>query len=369
MALPLSVPDASFSDSLVREPEGCPMRSWLVDVNGLILIPFVCSLAQAQTAGPGLGGSSVAQSQTDGPQSGSEANDPSSAEDSDNEREYVRIRRNDRRLAVALETSIIRFADSKKYPGTTVDLVGAIHLGETQYYDQLNEIFKQYDRLLFEAVMPEQAVRLGMRPGIGRKGRNRLSDEDEWTEAKVGLQAISVLQLGMKDALGLDFQLSAIDYGGSNFVHADMTQEEFERSMARRGETFSQILAREMGKAAMQQQKVNPLAQQLDLVMSLLASDRVYRVRRIAAAELSKANAGDAFAGYDGASTIITERNQKVMEVLRRELGQKYKKIGIFYGAGHFPHMEPLIVDEFGYKRESEQWLTAWKLRESVAGN
>ncbi|MCP4509218.1 MAG: hypothetical protein GY826_22830, partial [Fuerstiella sp.] len=57
--------------------------------------------------------------------------------------EYVRIRRNERRLADALETSVILFGNSKRYPQTTVELIGAIHLGETQYYDQLNSMFSK----------------------------------------------------------------------------------------------------------------------------------------------------------------------------------------------------------------------------------
>ena len=56
--------------------------------------------------------------------------------------------------------------------------------------------------------------------GTGR----RLTDEDAWNEAKIGLHAIGTLQTTMKDALGLEFQLAAIDYYQPNFVHADMTQ-------------------------------------------------------------------------------------------------------------------------------------------------
>ena len=276
--------------------------------------------------------------------------------------EYVRIRR-DGRLAVALETSVINFGESKKYPNATVDLLGAIHLGEEQYYKELNQQFAKYDVLLYEAVMPEEAVKQDFRPGRTKGTGRGLSLEDEWTEAKVGLQAISVLQLGMKDALGLEFQLTGIDYTAITFVHADMTQEEFEASMEKRGESFSEMLVREMSKAAMQQQDKNPVAQQLDLMFSLLSTDRVYRVRRIAAVELAKANEGTAFAGADGTSTIITERNIKALQVLAKQLQSGKKKIGIFYGAGHFPDMEKRLVEEFGFTRLSEQWVTAWQLR------
>ena len=281
------------------------------------------------------------------------------------EQEYVRIRKNARKLAVALETSVIHFADSKKYPNATVDLIGAIHLGEPDYYKQLNELFETYEVLLYEAVMPEEAVRQDLRPGSGDGSRRKgLKDEEVWTEAKVGLAAISVLQLGMKDALGMEFQLTGVDYTADNFVHADMTSEEFEASMTKRGESFSGMFLKEMGKSVANQQENNPLAMNLDVMLSMLTSDRLYRVRRIAAVQLAKAGDGDAFAGFDGSSTIITERNRKCLEVMDRELKKGKKKVGIFYGAGHFADMEKRMVAEYGFERESEDWLIAWHLRD-----
>jgi uncharacterized protein YbaP (TraB family) len=280
------------------------------------------------------------------------------------EHEYVRIRKNERKLAVALETSVIHFADSKKYPDATVDLIGAIHLGEPDYYQQLNKLFETYDALLFEAVMPEDAVRNDLRPGGGDGSRRKgLDDEVDWTEAKVGLAAISVLQLGMKDALGMEFQLTGVDYTAENFVHADMTAEEFEASMAKRGESFSGMFLKEMGKSVANQQESNPLAMNVDMMLSMLTSDRLYRVRRIAAVQLAKAGEGDAFAGFDGSSTIITERNKKCLEVMVRQLRKGKKKVGIFYGAGHFADMEKRMVAEHGFARKSEDWLIAWHLR------
>jgi len=281
------------------------------------------------------------------------------------EQKYIRIRKNDKNLAVALETSIITFGSAKEHPNATVDLIGAIHLGEPEYYGQLNEVFKKYDVLLYEAVMPEEAVKLGMRPGGGEGARRKvLTDEEEWTDAKVGLTAISVVQLGMKDALGMEFQLSGVDYTAENFVHADMTSEEFESSMSRRGETFSGMLLKEMSKSVAAQQDQNPLAMNLDIMFSALSSDRAYRIRRIAAVQLAKGGEGDAFAGFDGSSTIITERNRKCLDVMRRELKKGHLKVGIFYGAGHFADMEKRMADEYGFQRISEEWLVAWHLRD-----
>ena len=330
----------------------CRMASWL---------PFavVLCVAGCLTAVVAAGIMADDKGAAEGPAAGSDAD-----KDESPAQEYIRIRRNERKLSVALETSVIHFADSAKYPGATVDLIGAIHLGDPAYYAQLNELFETYDVLLFEAVMPEEAVRLDLRPG-GKRGAQRpgLQDEVEWTDAKVGLAAISVLQLGMKDALGMEFQLTGVDYSAKNFVHADMTQEEFEASMAKRGESFSGMFLTEIGKSMSNQQDNDPLAMNLDVMLSMLSSDRLYRVRRIAAVQLAKAGEGEAFAGIDGTSTIITERNKKCFQVMNRELKEGHKKVGIFYGAGHFTDMEKRMVDEYGFARKSEDWLVAWQLQ------
>lgn len=292
-----------------------------------------------------------------------DANAAKASDDKADKPAYIRIERNERNLAALLQTSVIRFGNSRQFPGKVVDLLGAIHLGEAAYYDELNRRFTEYDALLYEAVIPEEALRQGLRPG-GRGSGRRLSDDEAWTESKVGLATISALQVGMKDVLGLEFQLSGVDYTPANFVHADMTQEEMERSMARRGESFSEMLAREMMKATLQQQQRNPLAMNLDVLLSALASDRQFRVRRIAAVEMVRASDGDVFASSDGTSTIITERNIKALKVLRRELkNNRNRRLGLFYGAGHFADMEKRMVEEFGFERLSEEWITAWELR------
>jgi hypothetical protein len=349
-----------MSDPVISEStDALPVTS-RVGMLQMVLISALSALA--------VGASSLPRATTDesaGPPEKSDSAAASQTEESQPaERDYIRIRRNDRKLAVALETSVITFGESEKYPGATVDLIGAIHLGEPEYYDQLNDLFRKYDVLLYEAVMPEEALEQGLRPG-GAAGSQRkaLSDEDEWTDAKVGFTAISVLQLGMKEALGMEFQLHGVDYTPDNFVHADMTAEEFEYTMKRRGESFSSMFINEMGKSIVSQQQQNPIAMNLDMMFSAISSDRFYRVRRILAVQLAKAGGGDAFAAADGASTIITERNKKCLDVMHLQLKDGRTKVGIFYGAGHFKDMEQRLVDEYGFQRSAEDWLVAWNLR------
>ena len=69
---------------------------------------------------------------------------------------FMRIRRDEKRKPVAMETSVTRYigkdADGKQ---VIVDLIGVVHIGEKSYYEQLNKEFEQYDALLYELVAPE----------------------------------------------------------------------------------------------------------------------------------------------------------------------------------------------------------------------
>ena len=278
--------------------------------------------------------------------------------------EFIRLRKDGRKL-MAMETNVVRYTNSIKYPGATVDLIGAIHMADPDYYDKLNQLFTKYDVLLYEAVKDE-GVDVSKRQAKGKPNRGGRSQDGVDTETMVGLSAIGILQMGMKDALGLEYQMQGIDYAKKNFVHADMTTREFQRSMQRRGESFGSMMLKEMGKAATQDMG-NPLAQQIDLMFSLMSSDREIRVRRIVASQLAKASTAEAFADENGESTIITERNKKALGVLEEQLDKGVKKIGIFYGAAHMPDMEKRLREEFYFKRGDTKWLQAWKLRRDKA--
>jgi hypothetical protein len=69
------------------------------------------------------------------------------------------------------------------------------------------------------------------------------------------------------------------------------------------------------------------------------------------------------FGGEDG-SAIITDRNKKALAVLKQEIAEGKKKIGIFYGAGHLSDMDKRLRSDFGLQPVAITWLTAWDLKE-----
>ena len=126
---------------------------------------------------------------------------------------FVRLARDKNHAPLALETAVVRCgpADtSRRLP--TVDLVAAVHIGEKSYYERLNRELEGYDVVLYELVAPEEFKV----PQPGAHGNDH---------------PVAILQNGIKDLLGLEFQLQAIDYARKNMVHADMSPDQFAESM------------------------------------------------------------------------------------------------------------------------------------------
>ena len=168
----------------------------------------------------------------------------------------------------------------------------------------------------------------------------------------------------MKDMLGLEFQLEKVDYTPENFVHADMTPEEFSKDMAESGDGFLQMMARAMGQSIVQQSKESNKGMDAKLIMALFSSNRELLLKQLFAEQMKDMEGQmRAIEGPNG-STLISSRNKKAFTVLKREIDNGKKKIGVFYGAGHFPDMHKRLVNDFHLKVESVRWIDAWDLKE-----
>ena len=206
-----------------------------------------------------------------------------------------------------------------------VDLIGAVHIGEKEYYEKLNERFEEYESLLYELVAPEGTV-------VPKGGRDK--------DAEGGIiNPIAAMQKGMQSVTGLQFQLDHIDYTKDNFVHADMSPDEFAESMEENEESISGYAFRGIGQA-MAMQASGKGDQSISMLMAMFSKNREMRIRRAMAKQIHDMESGMIiFEGKNG-STIIDHRNAKCMEILRREIEDGKTNIGIFYGAGHLADME-----------------------------
>ena len=256
--------------------------------------------------------------------------------------EFLRVEKDGKKLQ-ALQTANVTYRRIGDATGPEVTLIGAVHIAEATYYSRLNNIFRNFDALLYEMVMD---------PEMG-------APEPE----ESGLSPVSTIQVGMKDALGLEFQLAQIDYKAKNFVHADMTPKEFFDTMNARKEGLLQMFARSLG-SSLAMQSSGKSTGDIELLAALMSDDREKGLRRALAQQMEMMDGQmAALTGEDGKSTLITERNAKAFKVLKRELDSGKQKIGVFYGAGHLKDMHERLIREFGMEPVKTEWLDAWNLR------
>jgi hypothetical protein len=214
----------------------------------------------------------------------------------------------------------------------TVALHASVHVADPGHYRALQLRFRSFDVLLYELVAERD-----LRPGPDLE----LDDGDP----------LSVLMNAFGNGLGLSDQLAVLDYRQPNFVHADMTPAELDAAMAAAGRsTFGELLAGQPEidrEAEAQRRKVDMVAafrggrgrHELRVMMARLMAEEERRRK----------------------STVLIEgRNERCLDVLRRELAAGRARIGIYYGAAHMAHLERRLVEDLGFANTGEEWLVAW---------
>jgi hypothetical protein len=262
-----------------------------------------------------------------------------------------------------LQTAIITMTKDD----TTIELVGAVHVADPDYYKALTKLFTVYEALLFELV-DGQKLKEGLEgksharePGTTTTGKNVPPADDE--ERNPAFKIISGMMQGFGNFFRLQYQTDGIDYHTKNFVHADVSMDEFVRLQADKGESFIDLIRKAM-EAQLKvgtDRKAEPKGSQL--LLALLGDSsglKVAMARQLAAAD-ELVNVME----EDGGSVIITERNRKAIEITNREVASGRKNLGLFYGAAHLADLEARLEKQ-GYRRTAERWMTAWEIKPRV---
>ena len=246
-----------------------------------------------------------------------------------------------------LQTSIISFSDSL---GTKLDLVSAVHLGDKEYYEQLNEEFRNKDIVLYEL--------------IAETGQGSNSNS-----MQTGFSPISFIQKAMGSFLELSFQLEQIDYSPRNFIHADLNPSQLKKAMAVKDQNlFSTLITLAAAQSAngertgASQITNNPL-DFMSLLNALTSGDHINSLKYLVGEELGKAGGLRLTEGVENQIPILGGRNRAVINRLAEAISDSANQsIAIFYGAAHMPGIERSITEELGFERESQRWLPAWQI-------
>ena len=240
-----------------------------------------------------------------------------------------------------LQTSVTRYVKD----GVSVDLIGAVHIADKQYFLDLNNLFTQSEVLLFEMV-----------------GGDKMKEGKNLNDAKKKDAQFSFLETmynTMQDKLDLAGQKDHVDYSKENFVHADLSMEDFQKLQKEKKES---LLSFAMKNA----QSAKKPAKQPDM-------GKLFKALLTGNSDLLKLNivhtlgqGDDQIAAFAGKSVIIGDRNVKCLEVMNEQIEAGKKNIGIFYGAAHFPDMEDRML-KMGFKKTNQYWMTAWNIDKAKA--
>lgn len=253
---------------------------------------------------------------------------------------FARVATDEQDKPRALQLAIVAYVPQGGGAKFTVDLISAIHIGEDEYYAELNERFREYDALLYELVAPQDAV---VTPHAERQG------------------FISNAQLLLTRALDLSFQLDEVDYTQPNFVHADLSATELWKSMADRNESLYTYFWR-IFFASMREYGKDPLGlRDWQLLAAILKSGEDNTLKTMLAYELTDIEQIQQVLGEDSDSAVIGARNERAIEVLHDQLDSGVRRIGIFYGVGHMPDLEDRLL-AMGLVPTETTWVDAWLL-------
>jgi len=237
--------------------------------------------------------------------------------------------------------------------GVTVRLVSAVHIGEKSYYQGLSDSFKADDAVLYELVKPRDAA--VPVPGVAPKSGS----------------GVSQIQRMLKDTLNLDFQLDSIDYGQSNFVHADLDAETFRKLQEERGETFEMLLLKQLMNAFKSPEEAEAKAKEIgaddpekmlrEVVRLFTRPDMERQIKLLIARHMMDVEMSAAGLGDPKNSVLVAERNKAAMTVLADSIARGKKKISVFYGAAHMPDLADRL-GSMGFKPVATEWRMAWDL-------
>lgn len=257
--------------------------------------------------------------------------------------------------------------------GPIIWLSGASHIGETNYYRELQKHLDAQALVLFEGIHAGK-------PSL----TNATTAKAPPAEPPAKSAERTTLQKDLAESLGLVFQLEAISYHGTNFRNSDLSVNALKELMDKDDEPAAPDSPREKRK----NEAFDTLLKAMEggsLFGNLLkagfklvgGNPKLQAMTKLALIEALGSIRGDLSRMKSLPEDVqrlmevlIQSRNDAVLKDLRTELKRPRPpaSISIFYGAGHMDDLERRICREFGYRPAGDLWLPAFSVDYSKAG-
>jgi len=204
----------------------------------------------------------------------------------------------------------------------------------------------------------------------GARGGEGVDADVAWSDyrevpVRDGVRAEGI-QAQLADALGVVFQLDAIDYERARWKNCDMDESELVRELEESGldpeELFgmldgSSLTARFAG-ALLDLLGRFQTGQAILRLVGIELLGRADELLAVAPAELGRLM-----------EVLVDERNRVVVDGVRAELANEdARTIGVFYGAAHLRDLERRLVDELDVTVGRTAWLPAIEVELATLG-
>jgi hypothetical protein len=269
--------------------------------------------------------------------------------------ELARVRATERRLRM-LAVAVQRFrASENRLPGDLdrVATTRQLELARRDAWDGRVALVPTEDGFELLSLGAD-----GAPGGEGAAADLRLSDQPPLDPREVGEE--TGLQRTLANALGLVFQLDAVDYGGERWRNSDMSLEQLQDSVraAGAGSDASALFGALDGSSA--------LARIGGFLIGLLGSSKqgsatlkLLGIEILARAEDLLAAAPRELSAL--MEVLIEQRNAVGLSDLAAVIEEEpdVRSIAVFYGAAHMADLEREIVAELDYDIGVDAWLAA----------
>ncbi len=284
-----------------------------------------------------------------------------------------KTRRSIRHTAIMLE----RYKRLKKqYPATLAELVSTVAEYDAIKGARLQRATKDGWSQPLRYKVSNGAFKLFSLGADNKRGGKKtnqdlhLTDQKALTKQEIDPQGKTGIQADMAAALGLAFQLHAFDTGKPNYKNSDLTVDQLKQRMAKSGADLKPLMGMMDGSSM--------LAGLLKVGLGFIRSNpRMQTMVKIMLME-TLSQYGDDIGKMKGVpasmqtmlKVLIEDRNQAVMDDLKKELAKKKPagSIGVWYGAGHMRDLEIRMREQLKYRPAGQFWLPAITIDLNQAG-
>lgn len=209
----------------------------------------------------------------------------------------------------------------------------------------------------------------GKEGGEGPAADIHFADQKPLSKPETGDRSGGI-QKKLADALGMVFQLDAMDNNKPNWRNTDLSLDQIQARLDAAGAGADGEMLFSVLDGSSMMGKLANLA--LGMMSATAESRAMLRILMIETLEHADAALSMKMPGNMSSlmGVILEERNKVLFAELKKviETEPKVRSVAVIYGAGHLPGVQKLLVSELGYHVGGDTWRVAMQVSAKDAG-